>query len=149
MGRSAEAHLLLKGGRGEGKALQRFLLLKEMELGGGTEVMVGLVRAEAAVMVTVPESTALHPAGTGPGDRHISKEGERKFTLGINWAVKGLVEFGLCSKTEWDRSNALSCTGQAASTRTCATSQECGLEERFHRRKENLTHSQTPTVKAL
>lgn len=99
MGRSAEAHLLLKGGRGEGKALQRFLLLKEMELGGGTEVMVGLVRAGAAVMVTVPESTALHPAGTGPGDRRISKEGERKFTLGINWAVKGLVEFGLCSKT--------------------------------------------------
>lgn len=37
MGRSAEAHLLLKGGRGEGKALQRFLILKEMELGGGTE----------------------------------------------------------------------------------------------------------------
>lgn len=84
MGRSAEAHLLLKGGTGKGKALQRFLLLKEMELGGGTEVMVGLVGAGAAVMVTVPESTALHPAGTGPGDRRISKEGERKFTLGIN-----------------------------------------------------------------
>lgn len=99
MGRSAEAHLLLTGGTGGGKALQRFLLLKEMELGGGTEVMVGLVRAGAAVMVTVSESTALHPAGTGPGDRRISKEGERKFTLGINWAVKGLVEFGLCSKT--------------------------------------------------
>lgn len=42
-GRSAEAHLLLKGGRGEGKALQKFLLLKEMELGGGIEMTGGKV----------------------------------------------------------------------------------------------------------
>lgn len=148
MGRSAEAHLLLKGGTGEGKALQRFLLLKEMELGGGTEVMVGLVQAGAAVMVTVSESTALHPVGTGPGDRRISKEGERKFTLGINWAVKR--PCGIWPLLE-DRSGrgAMHYLALGRQLLLGPASQECGLEERFHRREENLIHSQTPTVKAL
>lgn len=81
-----------------GKASQKCLLLKDMEPGGGAEVMVGLVPAGAAVVVTVPDSTALRPAGTGSGDRCISREGEKKCILGINCSGKGLVESGLCSK---------------------------------------------------
>lgn len=79
-----------KRGRGGSKASQKFLLLKDMELGGGAEVMVGLVPAGAAVVVTVPDSTALRPAGTGSGDRCISREGEKKCILGINCSGKGL-----------------------------------------------------------
>ena len=45
-GRSAGAHPLLKGDRGEGKASRRFVPLKEMERGGGTEVLVGWYQQE-------------------------------------------------------------------------------------------------------
>lgn len=81
LGRSAEAHPLLKGDR-EGDASQRFLLLKEMELSGGTEVMVGLIPAGVSMVVTVPDSIVLYPAVPGPGDRCIHRESERKFIPG-------------------------------------------------------------------
>lgn len=67
-GRSAEACLLLKRGRGESKTSQIFLSVEAMELGGGTEVMVGLVLAGAAVVVTIPDSTTLHPVRTEDRD---------------------------------------------------------------------------------
>lgn len=45
-GRIAGAHPLLKGDRGEGKAPRRFLPLKEMERGGGAQVLVGWYQQE-------------------------------------------------------------------------------------------------------
>lgn len=83
--------------RGRRHSLTEVPTPKETELGGGTEVTVGLVPGGAAVLVTVPDSTALHPAGRGPGYRSISTEGKRNFILDINQAIKGLVELGLCS----------------------------------------------------
>lgn len=78
-GRNAEVRLLLKGGRGEGKTSQSFLPVEAMELSGGTEVMVGLVLAGAAVVVTISDSTTLYPVCTDDGN--ISRESKRKFTL--------------------------------------------------------------------
>lgn len=80
-GRSVEAYPLLKGDR-EGDTSQKFLLLKEMELGGRTEVMVGLVPAGVSMVVTVHDSSVLCPAVPGSGDRCIHRESEREFIPG-------------------------------------------------------------------
>lgn len=71
---------MLKGGR-EGKCLRKIPTSEEMKLDNGME-MVGLISARAAlaVVVTVPNSFAVYPAGTWLGVKGISRESQRKFT---------------------------------------------------------------------
>lgn len=109
-----------------------------MELGGGTEVMVGLVHRGSCVV------TAQMPlCYTQPSEGQV-----RECIPGHSLGVKSLVEVAFAQRQGWGQSSAFSCTGQVASSWTRASSQGVWTG-RLYRRKETAIPPQTHTGKAL